>query len=383
MLSILARWFFITHGIEGADVSKFREMGEAVMKGVNPYLVIEYNIYPPLGLYIEALNIILFRFLHLPFDIIHKIWPNVFDLLSAILIYKFLIKLNVTPYKSYFWTLLFFLNPISIIISAAHGQVDSIPSFFVLLSIYLLTFFKSQRTTLYAALCLSIAISIKPNPLMLLPLFLLFKVNLSQITKNVIKEKIIFLFVVILPVIISFIPYILDGGPRVIFGLFSYSGVYDIGYAGVMRGIFYQDNASIWLEQSEQLLQIGKVVFLVGMLGVLYRYLIDSDQLLKVCLLVYLLFFGVYFGLSVQYIVWILPLAVVLQDKRLIPFTISGLVTLVGFYLFFGPSILLGTLSSQTPYQSKYMIIYFVGNVILWSTTLWWLYDSFRKSKTS
>lgn len=370
-LSVLLRGFFIFNGTEVADISKLKEMGDAVLRGANPYLSIPYNVYPPLAVYIEAGTLYLSNFFNIPFHILTKIWPNLADILTAFLIYKFLIKSKVKSSVATFWSLIFILNPISIIISSAHGQIDSIPSLLVLLSIYYSVFY-SHKFQNMAAILLGLAISIKPNPIMLLPLFLLKRLSL--------KQRAIFLLISILPAFIMIIPYTKSANLKILGDLFGYSGVYDIGYAAVLRGISYQDNANFWLPQSQQLLNISKVVFLAGLIFLISIFSRVKD-LVKGCLAIYLLFLTVYFGISAQYLTWILPLAITAREKMTIYFSFTGMFALVGFYLFFGPDILFGKLSDLGAYQSKYMPVYFFGNLIFWIITLRWLMKIIKNTK--
>lgn len=363
-LSIIIRSFFILNGADVSDITKLREMGEAVLKGVNPYLSLPYNIYPPLALYIEAGTIILSNFLNIPFHILTKIWPNLADIAITLLIYKFLIRVGVKSIFASFWSLAFILNPISIIISSAHGQLDSIPSLFVLTAIYFVTFNYTKSYIYLAALLLGLAITVKPNPIMLVPLFLFLK-NIKS------KQKIIFLFINILPFSIMLVPYIFQGDLTVMESLIGYSGVYDFGYAAILRGIFYQDNANFWIPSSRQLLEASKLTFLTGSIFIII--FTKGRNLIKACLSIYLFFLTFYFGISAQYLSWILPLAAVAREKMVIIFSATGLFALLGFYMFFGPEILLGKFSNINAYQSKYMSIYFFGNLLFWFSTSWWL----------
>lgn len=368
-LSIIIRSFFILNGADVSDITKLREMGEAVLKGVNPYLSLPYNIYPPLALYIEAATIILSNFLNIPFHILTKIWPNLADIAMTVLIYKFLIKLKIKSASATFWSLIFILNPISIIISSAHGQIDSITSLFVLFSIYLLIFYFS-KFYLLAALCLGLAIAIKPNPIMLIPLFLFVR---TSFLKNFnLKERLIFSGISLAPVLVLLAFFKERDNAKILESLVGYSGVYDFGYAAIIRGILYQDNASIWIPTSDYLLNISKIIFLLGVVFVILIFK-NTKNLIKACLSMYLLFLTVYFGISAQYLSWVLPLAVVAREKMIIIFSATGLLALFGFYMFFGPEILLGKFSSINGYQSKYMSIYFFGNLLFWFSTSWWL----------
>ena len=364
-LSIIIRTFFIINGLDVADVTKLHQMAEAILKGNNPYLLFNFANYPPIGLYIETAILFLSNLLGIPFHILTKILPNLADVITCFVIYKFLIKNHVKPVNASIWSLIYILNPISIIISAAHGHIYSITSLLTLLSIYIITSNSNKSSNLLSAILLGIAIAIKPHPVMLLPLFLVYrKMNL--------KQTLLFLFISLAPAIIPLIPYLWLTPHQTIVNVFGYSGIYDISYAAILRSLWHQQNAQIWLPQADQMLSLTKWTFIFGAIFLLV-ILSRAKDLLKSCLAVYLLFIGIYFGISAQYLSWILPLAILTREKMVIPFSIFGTFALLGFYLFFGPEILFGGFWHGAAFQSKYMLIYFVGNSLLWIIVLWWL----------
>lgn len=370
-LSVLIRAFLIINGANVADIKLLFGMGDTFLRGLNPYISLTYNSYPPLAVYIEAFTILLSNTLNIPFHILTKIWPNLADIIITILLYRFLVELKVKPVFASFWSLIFILNPISIIISSIHGQIDSIPSLLTLISIYLLSFFNKPKFIL-SAFILGLAIAIKPNPLMLLPFFLIIK-------KTDLKQKFIFLLTSITPLVLTFAPFILQSPQQILVKMAQYGGVYDFSYAAILRGFWYQQNAQTSLPHTDQIFEVSKLAFILGAIFLLVLFA-QSRNLVKACLTVYLLFLGIYFGISAQYLSWILPLAILAKDKMIIPFSISGTFALLGFYTFFGPDILFGKFWDGTAYQNKYMLIYFTGNLLLWVTTLWWLIKIIKQS---
>ncbi len=369
-LSVLIRTFFIINGTNVADIKLLFGMGETVLKGLNPYISLTYNSYPPLAVYIEAFTILLSNISNIPFHILTKIWPNLADIITTLLLYKFLISLKVKPVFASFWSLIFILNPISIIISSVHGQIDSIPSLLVLTSIYLSSLSNKPKLRL-SALILGLAIAIKPNPLMLLPFFLIIKgINLRQ--------RLTFLLISIAPVIFTFTPFILQSPQQILVKMVSYGGVYDFSYAAILRGFWYQQNAQTWLPQTDQMFNSSKLAFILGTIFLLVLFS-QSKNLLKACLAIYLLFLGIYFGISAQYLSWILPLAILCKDRMIIPFSIAGTFALLGFYTFFGPDILFGKYWNGMVFQNKYILLYFLGNLVFWITILWWFIKIIKK----
>ena len=69
----------------------------------------------------------------------------------------------------------------------------------------------------------------------------------------------------------------------------------------------------------------------------------------------------------------------VAREKEVFVFSIAGLFALLGFYMFFGPEIILGKLLIISEYQSKYMPLYFFGNLLFWLITAWWFVKLFKK----
>ncbi len=365
ILSFVLRTFFAVNGLDVADVLKAHQVAQTILQGQNPYQSLWFAIYPPLNYYIEAATLYLSNASFIPFHILTRLWPNLADIAIGLILYKFLLKKNVKPILASTWSLVFLLNPISIIISSAHGQIDSIVSMLVLLSVYFLTIHSAKSYSFWSALLLGLAIAIKPNPLMLLPIFIVCK-------ESNLRQKVLFILVSIAPIIISVIPFLLQGTYQVLTNVFSYSGVYDFGYMGVLRGFWYQQNANIWMSVSNELLLASKLLFLTGVIFLTFLFS-KSKDLVKGILCVYLLFLGFYFGISAQYLSWILPFAVLERHKMIIPFSLTGVVALLGFYMFFGPDILLGKLSITAVFQSKYMPVYVVGNLTLWITIILWL----------
>src|SRR3989344_4580308 len=363
LISLLIRSYFIFNGSEVADIHSLKEMGELTLRGVNPFYALSYNSYHPLALYLEAYTVTLSQNLDTPFYILTKLWPNLADLLIGIILYLFLIKKGTKPILATIWSLIFLLNPISIIISSAHGQIDSIPTFFIILAIYLLEFKQSKIYFFLTALVLGISASIKPNPIILWPFFLLFM-------KTKFLNKALFLVILISPLALSLLPFYLEAS-SILGKIFSYSGANDFGLAAVIKMHYFQSEASLNPPIMSDLLRISKFTFLIGLIFLIFFYT-KSKNLILGCLGAYLLFLTIYFGVSAQYLSWVLPFAVLAKDKMIVPFSISATIALLGFYFYFNPTILLSQFSAILPYQAIFIPIYTLGNLLLWIITAIW-----------
>ena len=366
-ISILIRGFFIFTGLEVGDVKNMHDTANMLLSGLNPYTNSHLYPYPPLYVFVEAATALFTNFAGTSFHFLIKFWPNLADIFITLLLYKFLSKQKVSPTPAAIWSLLYILNPVTIITSSAHGQFDSIVSLLTILSIYLLTFPSKKFYILLSPIILGLAISFKANPAMILPVFLVFG-------QRALPERARFFLLTCLTIGIIFLPFLLLNFNATLVSVFGYSGVSDFGYAAVLRALWYQINAEYWLPQAEDLIGASKLAFLLGA-ALLVILSSGKDTLIRSCLLIYLLFLTVFSGQSAQYSIWVLPLGILLRDRWVIAFSFAALFAHLGFYLFFAPELLLGKYFTITGgfYQTKYMPLYFFGNLMLWVVTALWL----------
>lgn len=367
LVSIAIRTFFILNGSEIADIHSLQEMADLVLRGTNPYLALNYNTYPPLALYIQAWTLELSRFLQIPFYMLIKLWPNLADLLIGLIIFWFLKRKGSNVSSAVIWSLVFLLNPISIMISSAHGQIDSIPTLLVVIAALLLQLKISRTYLVISALLLGLAISVKPSPLFLIPIFIAF---LYQ--KTNILEKISFLFLAVAPLMILLLPF-LQNDPRYVLGkLFNYSGSNDFGLTAFLKLLNFRLNATFHLPYTDDLLKYSKFIFLI-LLAVLAVVSRNLKELIKPVLIALILFLTTYFGISAQYLSWILPFAVLMKDSMVFLYIIFGSLALWGFCIYFNPTILLAQFSGIPPYDSTVLLVYVFGNLVFWLFLLIWL----------
>lgn len=375
LLSFAIRIYFILNGSDIADVHSLHEMGKITLKGANPYILLNYNTYPPLALYLQTITIQLSQFFNIPFYILIKLWPNLADLLTGLMIFWFLIKKGTSVFSATIWSLIFLLNPISIIISSAHGQIDSIPTVLVIAAILILQFKSSKIYIFVGALLLGFAISIKPNPLILIPVFLILLYKRTNLL-----TKAVFIFLTLTPITFLLLPFLENNFQFVLAKLFNYPGSSDFGLSAVLKTLYFYHNATYSLPYIDELLMNSKIIFLIIFIlfAVVFR---NSKNIVKLVLLTYLLFLTVYFGISAQYLSWILAFAVLERDKMIIPYTLFGLIALLGFYMYFNPTMLLVQFSSTQPYYFQFMIVYALGNLLFWLTSFLWLIKILVKNR--
>lgn len=364
LVSFLLRLYLVLIGKQVGDVHLLYMAGLTSSQGLNPYLVYDYYVYPPPAIYLVRFCLFLTSFIPIPFHMILKFWPNLADFLSAILIYKYLIKTKVRPTQASLWTALFILNPISTITSASHGQLDPIFTLLVLLAVILI------NSQYLSSLLLGLAITIKPAPVLLIPLFAAFGKNrLQKRAKN--------LLLMIAPLAITLTPFLLQDPLKAINRIAKHSGIFDMGLSAVLRGIWFQINAGLDMPGVNDLLSVSKFMLLAVYLAAVLIFA-GSQNITKTIVLTFLLFLSVNFGVSVQYLVWLIPFAILIKDKMVIPYIFFGTLAQLGFYLFLAQNILLGNLSTDAPLQVKNIYLYFWGNLLFWVFCLYWLIKIFK-----
>jgi len=369
IIGLAIRLFLILKSVDIADVQRMHEVAISFAKGINPYKIQNFYIYPPVWMYFEYLTLRISQVLSIPFEIVVKFWPTISDIVITLLIYKILIKKKADSKSASLWSLGYFLNPISIIISSLHGQFDSIIILLTLISLYLLLF--KKKAYLLSTLTLGLAICIKPNPILLIPLYIYAKrVNL--------KQKVFFLFLCGLPTLLTTAPYLQKSFFDTLKAILGYSGVYDIGYPAFFRGIIYQNNANYWIANDIKILAASRNALLIGIIS-LYFLLVGSSDLLVSILIIYLFFITTYMGVSAQYLTWIIPFAILGRDKKIITFSFFGLMAIISFYLFFEPKILIGSLFTITGRSTNAMSFYAFSNLTLFLFNVSWLIHLIKK----
>jgi Gpi18-like mannosyltransferase len=179
----------------------------------NIYSIISHPIaspptYPPIIPIMFTLLGIIYNFFYKSlfvgdagFIFLLKILPIIFDFLSAYIIYKIVLVLT-NNHKAKIAFILYLISPANIIISSLWGQVDSIVTFFMLLSVYFLMINKHLSSWLF----LAISILSKQQAIIVVPLILVASIKKFG-DKKTLKGIIVFLTIFIL----LFLPYIING----------------------------------------------------------------------------------------------------------------------------------------------------------------------------
>lgn len=312
------------------DMQVFKLAGELVAAGniLNLYDFTSSSAvfnYPPAIYLFHGIFTFLFQLLGLSainqFHInllLLKLPYLIFDLLTGIILFK----LFDSPKKALWAFTLWIFNPISLYATYMMGQFDIIPTFFIILSIYLAVKGKLE----WAALALGGGVAFKLFPIFLvIPLVILGKSYPGRLK---------LLILAILPYVLSIIPYISSSSFRAtaLFANQSSKSLY----------------AAIPVSGGESIILFPAFLLLFFLITWGYKLRTDINKLY----LIPLLLFFIFTHYHPQWLIWIMPLLILELVRsglrNFLPYLLI-LVSWVASLFFFDPSLTVGILSPVAP----------------------------------
>lgn len=261
-----------------------------------------YNHSPLISYFLKAISFLSIK-TSLSFQFLFRLLPILADYAAIFVLWGLLNKYGRE--NRLLICLLFAFSPINIIISAFHGNTDTVFVFFILFAVYLV----EQEQFSLAGLFYGLSICIKIVPLMLLPVFFF---NLESG-----KDRIKFtLSASILPLLV-FTPLMIYDFSGLLRNIWMYGGnegIWGLGYIfdsiaqskhlnAHITNIFF--NAHVWhIVLSKIILYAGIVIF-----SLLFMRKKKISLIEGVCF-VFLFFFTITSGFGVQYLSWLSLFAV-------------------------------------------------------------------------
>lgn len=347
------------------DIESFERVAKALMLGDGVYnspLVQGRHPYFPLQMYFIGAAMLVSKTIGWPFAFVVKWLPIVADGALSALIFKAYARSEAKTGLRL--AISYALNPVSILISAYHGQFDAVPAFLLALSWYLWCIGKIQ----WSALALGFAVLDKTWPLIFLPIPLL--------RLRVWGERLKYGFICIgVPVIgtafyLFFFPG--DFSPLLrralthagVPGWWGVSAILNVIWASTEKGenlLGYMAVYGRWL-----------MLICVGMVYWLTRSWPAIHSLVMAILTLYVSTTG--FGL--QWGLWVVPFALLSGDDRWLKwYTGAFLLHLLPSY--FGYH-LDQTLTNLIGFQRMALLMQ-VSSIPAWAMTLFWLFYRFSQ----
>ncbi len=324
---------YLSKNILNYDLLSYLKIG-LIADNIYPELAYLHHPYFPFFLYIERLFVNIGSYFNLEnyqIIILLKIFINLFDLGNIYLVYL-LSKRNLEIAKLYAF------NPVSFLIFSFHGQFDSLPLFFILLTIYLL----NKNKQVFGLVSYSFSIMLKTWPIILF-FYILHKLK---------NKKLIFL--------IGLFPII---------SLFSYVNFYKINFLEILKPIFlYQGVWGIWgvsLFNNYLRFRYQKIITFIFILFIFGLSLFKNKKKYFLSITKFLIYFYIFTpGFSVQYFSWIMPFLFLSKIKNQKIFLFIIFIWMIAYYyqIIFQPNLNLFWFSVITwlifsTYSLKYILL--------------------------
>jgi hypothetical protein len=327
-------------GNHGPDFENYRQMGEAALRGDDVYAAHPLFPYMPYSQVVPALCVGVGELSGVPFQVLLKLVNLLGDVLLAVGLLLALWR-RAGPKGAILWTLAFALNPVSILVSAFHGNLMELVPVFVGLALVAGDLSReappesARPLVASAALLLGIAVAFRSFPLLLVPAFAFW-------VARTLRGRAAFAALALAPSAVSALPYLVWSAPDFLKEVSSYSGTPDIGWLGALRAVSLLVRDLKLFEFGPELLGPSKLLFLLAFaVSFLVLPFATGDGRRRAALLPPLLFVGLYGGVAAQYLVWGIPVAVLARDRRLAGYTALATAAMLAHYLVYHPSILL------------------------------------------
>ncbi|MBP1692537.1 MAG: hypothetical protein H6Q37_420 [Chloroflexi bacterium] len=359
----------------GYDIESYSIVGTLVRDGKDVYTSPEAekrHPYLPLQMYWSALSSRLANNDYLAFIKIVKIEPILADVAIALVIFASL-KRTFPLEIAMLGGMLYAVNPISIYVSAYHGQFDATAALAVLLALYWLT-----NLPWLSGLILGVGILLKSWPVLALPSLLMG----IKIWKN----KILFLFLagLILLVGVLFYSSLFDAKfTAVIERAISYnSGIGIWGYTYFFKLLAYLQPA--WSDLFGWLTNFGRFITLAGLAAAWwFRARKESPQ--EGILTILVAFFAISHAFSIQYLSWLIPFAILsaarYTRRDLKWLTFYTITAFLYMFIAYNTLVLQMTITKVLPWPQADLLIIIPAGIPAWIVCIAWAIERVFKPK--
>jgi hypothetical protein len=358
-----------------ADVLRYRKVAAHVLDvSWNPYLAPRLYPYPAAWVWVEAAAEWLARHAGVSFALAAKTPVVIADaVLAGVLVSWGRERGGLAP-PPRVWA--YALHPVAILVVGFHGQFDSV----ALLALVCALRWLDGRHLDRSALALAAGIGLKSFPVLVLPFALLFVPGGG-------RARVRYALLAIVPVALLLLPFAVADRAALVRELFAYGGVPDFGWIGGLRAMRWVTRGHLARAADAQwapLLAASKVLFLAAA-AVLWAAVARGwiRWRAEASALGVLLAFQVFYGaLSAQYLLWPVPLAVLLGERFVLPHAAAATLALAGFYVLLAPGVLT---PAETPPFSPAVAerLWMAGTAALWLVCAVWTADLVRRGRAS
>lgn len=351
---------FLTSGAD-YDIASYHIQAQTVLNHQNVYAVTDRYPYPPLWIWFVALAQWTTAIKWISFGWLVKSPGILGDCLTVVLLRR---------YKSGAAALFYAVNPVSIIITAGHGQFDGLVLALVVAS-WALWRTQPNLQRPWAALALGGAIALKGYPILLLPALLI------GVPSN--KQRARLTLWALAPLVGITLFYIALFGlePTMVSNILGYKSFPYFGWAPYVYVLLHNLWLSGYLALEPWLSWSARVLVLTVPLVLVYK--LQKRPLEQLWLATFLTFYALAPGLAAQYLLWVLPLLALVNLKKGLWYSVLAFPLLVCFYLNSSPEAVpwgqrLATIVPASAWLGYYLLL----NLVWWLYCLWLIRTTFR-----
>ena len=357
-----------------ADVLRYRKVAAHVLDvSWNPYLAPRLYPYPAVWVWVEAAAEWLARHGGVSFALAVKAPVVLADAVLAGLLVSWGRERGALAPR---WAWAYALHPVAVLVVGFHGQFDSVALLALVGALRCLDRGRLDRS----ALALAAGIALKSFPVLVLPFALLFVPGGA-------RARLRYAILATVPVALVLLPFAIADRAALMRELFAYGGVPDFGWIGAVRavrGVTLGHIARASDVQWAPLLTASKLLVLAAAAALWLavargwvRWRLEASALAV------LLAFQVFYGAqSAQYLLWPVPLGVLLGERFVTPHAVAATLALVGFYVLLAPGVLtpadlplLGPASAEKLWMG--------GTAALWLVGAAWTADLVRRGRAT
>jgi hypothetical protein len=317
-----------------SDVLAWEWLGQLLLNGENFYATRLHN-WPPLWVYLASGLWLLHAASGLPFSFLVKLPPIAADACISVLLYRAGLRRGWSRQAAILAGVAYALHPVAILVSGYHGQFDSLMLAPAVLAWYGWEFWTGRRRLVGSGLALGLGVWFKAVPLLFLPVFL------PRLASW--RERWVFGGLAVGPALIGTLPYLFLWPLDVIENFVAYSSWFGqwgypvawmvVEFAQLGRVPWPVPDPNFISPPLRMMLYHGRWLLagaLVATWWYSYRRAFDALAAILATLTV---FYFTTVGFGLQYVLWIVPFALVAREGWLWPYSVAATALLVLAYV--------------------------------------------------
>lgn len=309
------------------DMEAYGIQAQAFFHSQNVYAVTSRYPYPPVWIWIVAAARWCANTFGLPFADIVRLPGTCADLIMGAALFAYARRRFGFCLLTLGTALLYLLNPVALLISAAHGQFDALVMVFVLLALCAKGS-QHDRWGVTSGVLLGVAIALKGFPVMLLPYFVRAATPGKRVGTAISA---------CVPVVVSVAIYVAIFGytPLMYAHIVAYRSTADLGWLYLLLhlpllGTSIVTHSATFAPVLVLILFGSEIFVLVFAITVPGKRLVGQPA--TAIALIFAVLYATTATMSVQYIVWILPFLCIAAPLEVLPYSLVACAAAITFY---------------------------------------------------